>query len=146
MSNMMVMGKRPLKDNPALGIYPKALGTKWAQLAEPLRKLHDRKLKLAWKGWFRIGNGPHWLGKIIIYLMRLPRATPKTPLRLKIERFKNGEKWTRQIGTHRLVTTQFEGRNQEILERMDGLEFAFDLLVKKGGIVYRQTSCGLRLG
>jgi len=135
-------GGRP----PSSGIYPKALGKQWAQVSKPIQKLHDRRLRILWKGWFQIDNGRRWLSKLIIFLMRLPRKTDRTSLRLKIERFKNGEKWSRQIGTHRLVTTQLEGRSRQILERMDGLEFAFNLRVKRGGIIYQQKSCGLRLG
>lgn len=128
------------------GIYEKALGKHWPRLSKPIRDLHNRRLTLSWKGFFRIENGTHWLAKAIVLLMRLPRKTERTPLRLEIERFKNGEKWIRQIGAHRLVTTQFEGKHGRILERMDGLEFAFDLRVKNGGIVYDQKGCGLRLG
>lgn len=94
------------------------------------------------EGTFDVEHGPGWLARSIIWLMKLPAAGPRQPVRLNVT--VNGAElvWTRRIDGSVLRTRQYE-RGSSLVERSGLGRVTFDLSVEDGALLYRQSSIHL---
>ena len=92
-------------------------------------------------------HGRGWLARPMIWLMRLPAAGPRQPVRLQVVEDGSELVWTRSIGTAVLRTRQ-RASGSRIVERSGLGRITFDLAVEDGALLYRQSSiyvAGLRV-
>jgi Domain of unknown function (DUF4166) len=75
----------------------------------------------------------------MIWLMRLPAAGPRQPVRLQVVEDGSELVWTRSIGRAVLRTRQ-RASGSRIVERSGLGRVSFDLAVEDGALLYRQSS------
>jgi hypothetical protein len=78
----------------------------------------------------------------MIWLMTLPAAGPRQPVRLEVTEDGQELVWTRQIGASMLRTRQQAG-GARLVERSGLGRVSFDLAVVDGALLYRQSSIHL---
>ena len=94
-----------------------------------------------------VEHGPGWLARQIIWLMKLPAAGPRQPVRLDVALDDSDLVWTRRIGGSMLRTRQ-RASGSQIVERSGLGRVSFTLAVKDEALLYRQSSihvAGLRV-
>ena len=86
-----------------------------------------------------VEHGLGWLGRPVIWLMKLPAAGPRQPVRLDVSADGSALVWTRRIGGSILRTRQ-DASGSRLVERSGLGRIAFDLAVEDGALLYRQSS------
>ncbi|HEU4389911.1 MAG TPA: DUF4166 domain-containing protein [Blastocatellia bacterium] len=127
-------------------LYRRLTGDRWTELDSPVRKAHLDDNRLCRVGSFRVLHGAGKLAKLILFILRTPRAAESVPTTLTVTRSSGGEKWVRVFGDRTLITTQAEGPDGLLAERMGFAEIRFSLQVIDGALVYQQTGAAVRLG
>jgi len=89
-----------------------------------------------------VEHGPGFLARPIIWLMKLPAAGLRQPVRLDVSQVGPELVWTRRIGGSMLRTRQYatDGSGSRIVERSGVGRISFDLAVENGALQYRQSS------
>jgi len=75
----------------------------------------------------------------MIWLMKLPAAGPRQPVRLDVAEDGSDLVWTRRIGGSVLRTRQ-RASGSKLVERSGLGRVSFDLVVDDGSLLYRQSS------
>jgi len=75
----------------------------------------------------------------MIWLMTLPAAGPRQPVRLQVTADGKDLLWTRQIGASMLKTRQ-QSSGTRLVERSGLGRISFDLAAEDGALLYRQSS------
>lgn len=128
-------------------LYEQLLGSRWNQLSKAVRALHDPESQVERRGSFTIRHGPRRLARLLVRLMRLPRAGTDIPTELTIEPRGRGERWRRRFGDDDLVTWQRPaGPDGGLAERLGVIECSLGLEVTAGGLSYLQTRAALVVG
>jgi hypothetical protein len=91
------------------------------------------------EGVIDVEHGPGWLAHPIIWLMKLPAAGPRQPVRLDVAEDGSELVWTRRIGKSLLRTRQ-GASGTRLVERSGLGRVSFDLAVEGGALLYRQSS------
>lgn len=127
-------------------LYTRMVGQDgWANLSEPVRRLHQGHLQGA--GRFTIRRGESSVARAIARLMRLPSAGTDVPVHLEVTTHARGERWARTFGTDTpLVTEQWAGADGQLIERIGPTEVRYRLEVAGGALYYRHAGTVLRLG
>jgi uncharacterized protein DUF4166 len=86
-----------------------------------------------------VEHGHGWLARPIIWLMKLPAAGLRQPVRLDVVEDGSELIWTRRIGGSILRTRQCASGSR-LVERSGLGRISFDLAVENGALVYRQSS------
>jgi Domain of unknown function (DUF4166) len=133
--------------HPNASLYPRIVGTTaWANLSEPVQRLHAGTLSGA--GRFTVRHGERGLARLLIKFMRLPEAGVEIPVRLSITTDAAGERWQRTFGVGApFVTEQRAGDASGLMiERIGPTEVLYRLEIAGGALFYRHTGTALRLG
>lgn len=117
--------------------YEAILGVAFASLHAHVRRAHLAPLRA--EGTIDVEHGPRWLARPIIWLMKLPSAGPRQPVRLEVVEDGSEIVWTRRIGGSVLLTRQ-RADGPRLVERSGLGRISFDLVVEDGALVYRQSS------
>ncbi len=118
-------------------IYEEVLREAFASLHPHVRRAHLPPLRA--EGRIDVEHGRGGLARFIIWLMNLPAAGPGQPVRLDLIEDRSGLVWSRRIGASILRTRQHAMGSQ--LVECSGLgRVSFDLTVKDGALLYRQSS------
>ena len=88
--------------------YEAVLGEAFASLHAHVRRAHLPPLRA--EGTIDVEHGPGWLARPIIWLMKLPAAGPRQPVRLDVAEDGSELVWTRRIGGSILRTRQYAAR------------------------------------
>jgi hypothetical protein len=113
------------------------LGEKFLSLHPHVRRAHLPPLRA--EGTIDVEHGRRWLARPVTWLMPLPAAGLRQPVRLQVTEDGKDLVWTRQIGALILRTRQHASGSQ--LVESSGLgRIAFDLAAEGGTLVYRQSS------
>jgi hypothetical protein len=102
-----------------------------------VRRAHLPPLRA--EGTIDVEHGPGWLARPMIWLMLLPAAGLRQPVRLEVAGDSSGLRWTRRIGRSTLRTRQ-RAIGSRIVERSGLGRVSFDLAVEDGALLYRQSS------
>jgi hypothetical protein len=125
--------------------YESVLGVAFASLHAHVRCAHLPPLRA--EGTIDVEHGPGWLARLVIWLMKLPVAGPRQPVRLEVAEEGSDLVWTRRIGRSILRTRQ-RVIGSRLVERSGLGRITFDLAVGDGALLYRQSSihvAGLRV-
>ena len=117
--------------------YEAVLGEAFASLHAHVRRAHLPPLCA--EGTIDVEHGPGWLAHPIIWLMKLPAAGPRQPVRLDVADDGSELVWTRRIGGSILRTRQ-RASGSRLVERSGLGRVSFDLAVEDGALLYRQAS------
>ena len=117
--------------------YEAILGDAFASLHAHVRRAHLPPLHA--EGTMDVEHGLGWLGRPMIWLMKLPAAGPRQPVRLDIAGDGLALVWTRRIGDSILRTRQ-AASGSRLVERSGLGRIAFDVAVEDGALLYRQSS------
>jgi hypothetical protein len=137
--------RRQVADMHQPSLYQRVLGADFERLDPVLRLFHGRDAGQA-QGLLKIVSPPRWWAPLLVWVCRLPSAGLRG-LRLDVSPCGRGQKWLRQIGWQRLVTTQSAG-SCGLLEHHGPLTLAFTLQVRWGGLTMRSQRawlCGVPL-
>ena len=120
--------------------YEAVLGEAFASLHAHVRLAHLAPLRA--EGTIDVEHGPGWLARSMIWLMKLPAAGPRQPVRLDVAGDGSELVWTRCIGRSLLRTRQYAtGANGSRLVERSGLgRVSFVLAVEDGALLYRHSS------
>ena len=117
--------------------YEALLGEAFATLHAHVRRAHLAPLRA--EGTIDVEHGQGLLARPIIWLMKLPAAGPRQPVRLDVAADGSELVWTRRIGGSVLRTRQREWGSR-LVERSGLGRVSFDLAVDDGALLYRQSS------
>jgi hypothetical protein len=121
-------------------LYRTILGTKFERLAPVLQEFHDKANSA--EGVFTVTHDPRILSKILVRVMRLPRAGTNLPLKLEVTTESGSETWIRQLGVSKLVSHQSEHEGY-LIERTGPLKFRFKVSESNGGMDFVQDGCSI---
>jgi uncharacterized protein DUF4166 len=117
--------------------YEAVLGEAFASLHAHVRRAHLAPLRAG--GTIDVEHGPGWLARLTIWLMKLPAAGPRQPVRLDVAGEGSELVWTRRIGESILRTRQ-RAHGSRLVESSGLGRVSFDLAVEDGALLYRQSS------
>jgi hypothetical protein len=126
-------------------LYSTLAGAAWSEVAEPVRRFHSPGWPARRVGLVRMGRPSNALGRLIGRLLHLPQSGELVPAELAIRAEDGREKWIRKLDNRTLVTTQSAGPSGLLVERFGPLELNFRLVVKDGGLHFKQESAAFRL-
>ena len=87
-------------------LYRRILGPAFDTLPMTLQQFHDVETEWTGHASFRITRGPGWLRNLVAGLGGLPAAGEAVPMKLRIVREGDGERWIREFGGKRLESVQ----------------------------------------
>ena len=117
--------------------YEAVLGEAFASLHAHVRRAHLPPLRA--EGTIDVEHGPGWLVRPMIWLMKLPAAGPRQPVRLEVAGDGTELVWTRRIGRSLLRTRQ-RVSGSRLVERSGLGRVSFNLAVEDGALLYRHSS------
>jgi Domain of unknown function (DUF4166) len=94
----------------------------------------------------RVVHGPGFLARVLIRLLRLPRASEAADMQLNIVADADGEWWYRMFDGVRVTTRQRRVDPDLLVERFGRLEFRFRVVSEGDEIRYEQTNVCMRVG
>jgi hypothetical protein len=109
-------------------LYRRLLGSSFAALPEPLRRMHDIGQGLSAEGMASVERGRGLLSWLVGLAFRLPPAGRDVPVWVRFEPKQGNEIWHRNFAGHRFSSFQSAGRGRahRLLRESFG-PFAFDL-------------------
>ncbi len=118
-------------DAPALPLYARVLGTAWARVPEPIRRLHGIGKGLTAEGMAKVERGRNPFARLIAAAFRFPKAGADIPVRVRFDDAdgpdgRPAEVWTRTFASTSFSSLQYEGngRSQHLVnERFGPLTF-----------------------
>ena len=82
-------------------LYVRVIGDSWAQIAEPIRRVHGSHAIVRASGHLRVEDGRHVLARVLARILRLPRPTAAAETQLMVTAGPDGEHWQRTFnGRH----------------------------------------------
>lgn len=117
--------------------YEAILGVSFGSLDAEVRRAHMPPLHA--EGTIDVEHGAGWQVRAIGWLMHLPDAGLRQPVRLDVVGDASEIAWTRCIGGSRLRTRQ-HARDSRLVERSGLGRISFDLAVRGGALLYRQAA------
>ena len=111
--------------------YEAVLGEAFASLHAHVRRAHLPPLRA--EGTIDVEHGPGWLARPMIWLMKLPAAGLRQPVRLDVAEDGSELVWTRRIGGSILRTRQ-RASGSRLVERSGLGRVSFDLAVEDGAL------------
>ena len=118
-------------------MYEAILGETFASLHPHVQRAH--LVPLHAEGPIDVEHGARWLARPMTWLMTLPAAGPRQPVRLQVTEDGQALLWTRRIGASMLTTRQ-QVSGSRLVERSGLGRVAFELAVEDGALLYRQSS------
>ena len=120
--------------------YEAILGDAFALLHPHVRRAHLAPLRA--EGTIDVEHGAARLARPIVWLMKLPAAGLRQPVRLEVVDDGADLVWMRQIGGSTLRTRQ-RASGSRVVERLGLGGISFDLAVDAGALHYRHSSMHL---
>ena len=117
--------------------YEAVLGESFASLHAHVRRAHLPPLRA--EGTIDVEHGAGWLARPMIWVMKLPAAGRRQPVRLDVAQDGSELVWTRRIGASTLRTRQ-RASGSRLVESSGLGRVSFDLAVEDGALEYRQSS------
>ncbi|MES2885950.1 MAG: DUF4166 domain-containing protein [Pseudomonadota bacterium] len=130
-------------------LFETALGADWPRLAAPLRELHGAFRCAEYAGEASVENGRNFLARFARWMMRLPAAAERVPVRVSLKGTAMQEHWLRRFGHSRFESTlRWDAKRQRITETFGLMRFELGLHVEDGSLhwpVTRGWLCGVPL-
>ena len=97
-------------------LFHKLYGPALTLLPAPIQKLHDVVEPLTVHGAARIEIGTSWLARLTSKLLSFPPPGDDVPLVLIMTPDRNGERWERSFGGHKMTTRLMPGTSRAKVE------------------------------
>ena len=121
-------------------LFETALGEAWPRLSPPLRELHGAYRQAEYAGEASVENGRNPLARLARWLMRLPAANERVPVRVSVAASATRETWTRRFGESTFSSVlSWDAERQRITERFGPLVFELGLTEQGGALVWPVT-------
>ncbi|MGH8583873.1 MAG: DUF4166 domain-containing protein [Gammaproteobacteria bacterium] len=136
---------------PAPTLYERILGRDHERLPAVIRELHDVHDRESYVGQATVVSGHSWFARLYARLLRLPKDADRVPVCVTIERYGDGERWTRQFGARVFCSRMRcprDGTPGVIVEQIGPLSLRMRLPVDGQGLsmpIERADLFGLRL-
>ena len=130
----------------ATPLFEAALGADWANQPKEWRAAHDLFDRQRLTGEAEVIRGTSPLAKLIAALFRFPKATPKTPVEVTMERQGETELWTRRFGPSTFRSRLSPAQPGHLHEAFGPFTFEMALPVRAGRMsmpVRRAWCCGI---
>jgi len=125
------------QNRPWTGLFPNAVGNRFASLPQAVRDLHSGYGENTYEGTAECDGPDGLLAWCAARLVGLPPAGATTTVRVTIDASEHREVWTRRFGRHTMRSTLTPGAAPgEIRERFGALSFAIALHVEDGTLHY----------
>ena len=115
-------------------LFQRVLGPGWARLPEAVREGHEVWDRRAFTGRARIDRGGGLAARLIAALFRFPSASEDAPVRVKMERRGEGEKWTRVFAGKTFTSRLTPAGRDRVFERFGPFRFELDLPMEDGAL------------
>lgn len=115
-------------------LYEVALGRAWDALPEPLRRCHSPGVVAS--GRFKIKHARSWFARLLIVMMRLPRAGRDVATELRVHARERHQDWIRHFDGRPMITRQYFLASHRVAERRGPIELAFDIVAAGGEVHY----------
>ncbi len=138
-------GPRPVDPGRGHSLYDHLLEGSTTELPEPVRAMHCSRWSTEAIGVFRVDRPSHLGGRLLGWVMRLPRAAEHVAVTLRIERIEGQETWRRQFGSRTLTSSQWE-HDGLLFERFGPVCFALALQVDGRTLRFIQRAAYWTLG
>lgn len=79
-------------------LFQRALGPDWQQMPQRWRDIHAFEGTQDLSGQARISRGQGMLSRLVAAVFRFPQAAEEVPVKVRMERIGDTERWTRQFG------------------------------------------------
>jgi hypothetical protein len=110
-------------------LYRRVLGAAFDTLPRSLQQFHDVETEWRGRATFRVTRGKGRLRNIVATLGGLPPAGDDVPVRLRIVREGDGERWQRDFGGYRLESVQRAWKGL-LVESIGAVTLGFRLVVE----------------
>lgn len=117
-------------------LYQRVLGERFDALHPVLRRFHSSETHIAGRGLFRVVHHPGWLRKLLLVVLRFPKAGEAIEVRLEVSPSASGERSVRSFAGRPLVTRQ-TAEGGLLMERVGPLCFGLAVEVVGGGLTFR---------
>lgn len=117
-------------------LYRRIMGTGFDELPEALRRFHDAPDGVRATGSFRVERGSGWLRNAFATIMGFPAAGVDVPVRLNVVLEGDRERWIRELGGRRLVSTQW-ARGNLLMERVGPASFSCSVMFDGSRLHYQ---------
>lgn len=125
---------------PAPALFETALGAQWPTLLAPLRELHGAYRQAVYAGEASVENGRNPLARFARWMMRLPPAAERVPVRVSLAASPTEERWTRHFGASRFRSTlRWHPGSQRIREHFGPMAFELGLIEQDGALIWPVT-------
>jgi len=127
---------------PSSNLYEKILGPAYNDMAQPLQDLHRIGTGKTFEGRCKVTRGKNPLSHIVAAILRFPKASPDSPVKVVLTKDGETEIWERFFDGNRMVSTQEAGRGKQsrlIVERFGPIAVHIAILVKDGKQVLKTT-------
>jgi hypothetical protein len=110
-------------------LYRRILGPAFDTLPPTLQQFHDVETEWTGHARFRITRGEGWLRNLAAGAGSLPRVGEDVPLKLRIVREGDSERWIREFGGKRMESVQRHW-NGLMIEKVGTVTLGFRLVVE----------------
>jgi len=129
------------------GLYARLAGGAWAELSEPVRRLHEGTTTVRGSGRFDVRHGKGWAAPLLTRLAGMPAAGDRVPVSLVVTPGRDGtEEWSRNFGGRPFVTLQRAHPRGLMAERVGPVEVLYRIESDGGALVYRPERAALCAG
>lgn len=108
-------------------LYARLLGGAWADLPEPLRRMHTLEDTLSATGRAKVERGAGALAQLVAWSVGFPPASDDVAVRVDFERRGDLEIWRRRFGGRAFHSRQQTGRERRLVESFGPAAFAMAL-------------------
>lgn len=115
-------------------LFAQILGSDYASLSEPVRRLHDAASGTKYRGTATVLRGG-LLASLIGYFASLPSAREDAAINIVIDKNTSGEIWRRNFSGDTMVST-LSVRDGDLAEQLGLVRFVYTLQAIDGAIVW----------
>ncbi len=116
-------------------LYQRLLGSKWRDLPEEIRAMHDVASSCRVAGRAKVHRGRNPLARLTAFIVRFPPTSDDVAVNVQFDAKDGIETWTRDFGGKRFASRQEEGcgaRAHLMIERFGPLAFAMAVVLEPG--------------
>jgi hypothetical protein len=112
-------------------LFERILGTRWNELPEELRALHEGSTTQVANGVATVVRGKGWLARLVAGLFGFPQSASDVPIRVSFQPSWTHERWTRRFGEREFHSVLSAGAGSEeglLIERFGPFHIALALV------------------
>lgn len=115
-------------------VYRQILGSACDALDEPVRRFHSLQGRHRLHGRCSVSGAEHPIGRLVCWLLRLPRATSETDFAFELAADPSAETWTRHFPGRTMRSRLVVAAGPKLRERLGPALLLFSLHVADGSL------------